>query len=73
MSGSAAPGTVIAQLVEAMRARKPDLETIEVPDQGHAPLLVEHETIGQISSFVANCERSGAQSGKANVGLASGS
>jgi pimeloyl-ACP methyl ester carboxylesterase len=48
-----------ATTVEAMRARKPDLDAIEVPDQGHAPLLVEHDIIGHISSFVANCERSG--------------
>jgi pimeloyl-ACP methyl ester carboxylesterase len=62
-----------AATVEAMRARKPDLDAIEVPDQGHAPLLVEHDTIGHISSFVANCERSRAHSGKAKLGLASGS
>jgi pimeloyl-ACP methyl ester carboxylesterase len=49
-----------AATVEAMRARKPDLDAIEVPDQGHAPLLVEPETIGHIGSFIANCERSGA-------------
>jgi pimeloyl-ACP methyl ester carboxylesterase len=46
-----------ADTVEGMRARRPDLDAIEVPAQGHAPLLVEHETIGQISSFIANCER----------------
>jgi pimeloyl-ACP methyl ester carboxylesterase len=60
-----------AATVEAMRARKPDLDVIEVPDQGHAPLLVEHETIGRISSFVAHCERYGAHSGTAKLGLAS--
>jgi pimeloyl-ACP methyl ester carboxylesterase len=49
-----------AATVEAMRARKPDLESIEVPDQGHAPLLVEPEAIGHIGSFIANCERSAA-------------
>jgi pimeloyl-ACP methyl ester carboxylesterase len=41
--------------VEAMRARRPGVEAIEVPDQGHAPLLVEHEIISQIGSFIANC------------------
>ena len=49
-----------AATVAAMRARKPDLEAIEVPDQGHAPLLVEPEAIGHIGSFIANCERSAA-------------
>jgi pimeloyl-ACP methyl ester carboxylesterase len=49
-----------AATVEAMRARRPDLESIEVPDQGHAPLLVEPEAIGQIGSFIASCEQSAA-------------
>jgi pimeloyl-ACP methyl ester carboxylesterase len=59
-----------AATVEAMRARKPDLDAIEVPDQGHAPLLVESETIGHISSFIANCERSRAHWDEAKFGLA---
>jgi pimeloyl-ACP methyl ester carboxylesterase len=36
-------------------ARVPDIEAIEVPDQGHAPLLVEPEIISQIGAFIANC------------------
>jgi pimeloyl-ACP methyl ester carboxylesterase len=42
--------------VEAMRARRATLETIEVPDQGHAPLLVEDEIIARIGEFAARCD-----------------
>jgi pimeloyl-ACP methyl ester carboxylesterase len=44
--------------LEAMRARRPGLVSVVVPDQGHAPLLAETATIRQIADFVANCEAS---------------
>ena len=42
-----------AQTVEAMVERHPNLRTVTVPDQGHAPLLKEPETVEAIGMFLA--------------------
>ena len=46
-----------AATLTAMRARQPDLESIEVPDQGHVPLLEGDDLIRRITAFVEKCER----------------
>ena len=44
------------ETVEAMRAAHPGLQVLEVPDQGHAPLLMESDVISRIGKFIAECE-----------------
>jgi pimeloyl-ACP methyl ester carboxylesterase len=45
-----------AATVIAMQARRPDVELLVVPDQGHAPLLAEAPTIAAIAAFAAKCD-----------------
>jgi pimeloyl-ACP methyl ester carboxylesterase len=41
--------------VQAMAERHARLERLDVPEQGHAPLLAEPETIARIADFVSRC------------------
>jgi pimeloyl-ACP methyl ester carboxylesterase len=45
-----------ADTVDTMRAYRPDIEALEVPDQGHAPLLTEDAVTASIAGFVVRCE-----------------
>jgi pimeloyl-ACP methyl ester carboxylesterase len=45
-----------AATVTAMQARRPDMEVLTVPDQGHAPLLSDARTIAAIAAFAAKCD-----------------
>jgi pimeloyl-ACP methyl ester carboxylesterase len=42
--------------VAAMQARRP-IDAVEIPDQGHTPLLIEPDIINRISAFVSRCEQ----------------
>jgi pimeloyl-ACP methyl ester carboxylesterase len=45
--------------VSAMRARHPDLETIDVADEGHVPLLEGDALLHRIRAFVEKCDTTG--------------
>ena len=42
--------------VNAMLARRDQLEVVVIPDQGHAPLLADPMVIRRIAAFVASCD-----------------
>jgi len=45
-----------AETLEEMAQRHPDCETLVVPGQGHAPLLIDPPTIARILAFVARTD-----------------
>jgi pimeloyl-ACP methyl ester carboxylesterase len=45
-----------SETVDAMKARHPAMELLVVPDQGHAPLLVEPDIIASIQQFAEKCD-----------------
>jgi len=45
------------QGVQEMVARRPDIDLVEVADQGHAPLLADKATMDRIVAFCARCDR----------------
>ena len=44
------------ETVAAMLQRRPDLQVLEVPAQGHPPLLMEDDVIARIGRFIAECD-----------------
>jgi pimeloyl-ACP methyl ester carboxylesterase len=52
-----------------MRGRRAMMETISVPDQGHAPFLMAPDEISRLAAFVAACE----PKSRAEVGPTTGS
>lgn len=45
------------QTLRAMKARRQDLETLEIADQGHPPLLAEPEIVARIGAFVGRIDK----------------
>ncbi len=43
--------------VQDMIARRPDIDLVEVADQGHAPLLADRATMEHIVAFCARCDQ----------------
>jgi pimeloyl-ACP methyl ester carboxylesterase len=48
------------ETLEAMRARRKDLDILEISDQGHAPLLDDEPSLRRIAEFVRRCDETNA-------------
>src|SRR5262249_26079336 len=45
-----------SETVEAMKHRRPTLDVLVIPDQGHAPSLTEPDVIARIAQFAMKCD-----------------
>jgi pimeloyl-ACP methyl ester carboxylesterase len=50
-----------SETVAAMQTRHPELDVLMLPDQGHAPLLAEPDTIARIAQFATKCDAAHAE------------
>jgi pimeloyl-ACP methyl ester carboxylesterase len=50
-----------SETVAAMQTRHPELDVLMIPDQGHAPLLAEPDTIARIAQFATKCDAAHAE------------
>jgi pimeloyl-ACP methyl ester carboxylesterase len=44
------------RVIQTMATRHPDMDVVEVPDEGHAPLLADKPTVDRIVAFCARCD-----------------
>jgi len=49
-----------SETLQAMRARRKDLDVLEISDQGHAPLLDDEPSLERIAAFVKRCDEANA-------------
>jgi len=62
-----------AETLAAMAARHPGMESIEVADEGHVPLLEGHDIINRIAGFIAACDAIAAKGRPPSTSRADGS